>query len=579
MPKPYRKVGFADRLDESRQRSVILCLIDAIAEEGANYADLVTSCDVAKRLVANPDILLFKELMMLQPLNSVTEHEYYLKAQLLALFKKRADLRLGIDKKDVALRTFLESETICRRTNKLLVSSDDPKYLERAALLGKMQYKISEALGPLPRIDDLVCGFGPGTNVGCSKNTSVRHKLNSDITTTEGAGRYFLTSVHTYHAWPGLLKPRLVCGSRWTSVPKTSLTDRGINIEPLLNAYIQKGLGHAIRLRLKRVGIDLNDQSVNQRLALRGSRGNSLATIDLSMASDTVAYLLVMQLLPGDWFEALDSVRSPICELPDGKFRILEKFSSMGNGATFELESLIFWALLIVVCGDDAEISVYGDDLICPNECYDEVLHALDLLGFIPNQEKSFGSGPFRESCGKDYWEGTDVRPVFIKDEISMKEIFRLHNFFVRTGRLASLPSKLLGFIPASERLFGPDGFGDGHLLWETAPNPSRDKRGWEDFHVITTWQSKPRVDKTELAQATYGSFLYLRTELGEDKPFVLTVKNKSVLASAGGGYRLTQTLHLPEDGVSQSADDVLYNERSMSPRFHKKRIRVPVAL
>jgi hypothetical protein len=291
------------------------------------------------------------------------------------------------------------------------------------------------------------------------------------------------------------------------------------------------------------------------------------------MASDTVSYLTVMELLPSDWFEALDAVRSPVCELPDGSFKILEKFSSMGNGATFELESLIFYSLLHVVCCVDEErtISVYGDDLICPTDCYDRVLDALSLLGFIPNKSKSFGSGPFRESCGKDYWDGTDVRPVFVKDELSMKEVYRLHNYFVRTGRLSSLPDLLLGFIPKRDRLFGPDGYGDGHLIWKTPPRPHKDKRGWEPFHVITTWQAKPRVVNAPLS-SDYGAFLYLRTE-SADVPSLSTVgyfiEDGAILA----------VLRSPADGKPLLAEDMMYNERSDRPRYHKKNIRVPVAL
>lgn len=577
MPKLDHKVSFSGCFDKKRQIDVLQCILDACVEEGSSYQSVVNAHALATELNRKPDLNLFKQLMSIDAVSTATtEHEYYLLVQIQALFKKRADLDLGIDKRKVALDSFLRSETLCRSTNKLLRTPDAPRAGERAALIHSMQRKISDVLGDLPKIDNLELGFGPGTNVGCSKNTSVRHKLNSDITTTEGAARYILTASSTFHAWPGFAKPVVCCGSRWTSVAKTSLTDRGINIEPILNSYIQKGLGAAIRRRLKRVGIDLNDQTANQRLAQKGSIRGLLATIDLSMASDTISYLLVMDLLPYDWFVALDNVRSPICELPDGSFKILEKFSSMGNGATFELESLIFWALLEVVCNKDEQrtISVYGDDLICPADCYDEVIDALSLLGFVPNYEKSYGAGPFRESCGKDYWLGTDVRPVFVKDELSMKEIFRLHNFFVRTGRLRSLPSKLLGFIAKRDRLFGPDGFGDGHLIWTDPPRPVKDKRGWDPYYVITTWQAKPRVVKEPLS-SDYGAFLYLRTESEVASPF--TVVNASYRSQNGKGV-LTGFLTLPEPGKAMCAEELMLLERSTSPRYHKKNIRVPVA-
>jgi hypothetical protein len=245
----------------------------------------------------------------------------------------------------------------------------------------------------------------------------------------------------------------------------------------------------------------------------------------------------------------------------------------MGNGATFELESLIFYSLLWSVCCQDEErtISVYGDDLICPSDCYDEVLDALSLLGFVPNDEKSFGSGPFRESCGKDYWAGTNVRPVYVKDGVSTKEIFRLHNFFKRSGWLPDLPHQLLSFIPKQDRLFGPDGYGDGHLIWDNAPRPVRDKRGWEPFHVVTTWQAKPRTVKSPLS-SDYGAFLLLRSNtLGPDEVFQpLQTVHASLLGEAPENWRLPS-------GVSGYVFDQA--ERSAEARYCTKRIRVPVAL
>jgi hypothetical protein len=39
----------------------------------------------------------------------------------------------------------------------------------------------------------------------------------------------------------------------------------------------------------------------------------------------------------------------------------------------------------------------------------------LEALGFQINQHKSFFEGPFRESCGKDFFRGFSVRPVYLK--------------------------------------------------------------------------------------------------------------------------------------------------------------------
>jgi hypothetical protein len=134
---------------------------------------------------------------------------------------------------------------------------------------------------------------------------------------------------------------------------------------------------------------------------------------------------LVRILLPARWYEELNALRSP-STLVDGHWHVLEKFSSMGNGYTFELETLIFSALIsasLEECGRSGRLGedffVFGDDLIIPDDTSRAVVAMLNYCGFSLNQEKSF-SGPvgFRESCGGDFFEGADVRPFYLKEHI-----------------------------------------------------------------------------------------------------------------------------------------------------------------
>lgn len=89
------------------------------------------------------------------------------------------------------------------------------------------------------------------------------------------------------------------------------------------------------------------------------------------------------------------------------------KFSSMGNGCTFALETLIFASLLHAV-GSKIGL-VYGDDITIETELAPALFRLLKFLGFVPNEEKSYTSGPFRESCGKDFFEGHDVTPFYLR--------------------------------------------------------------------------------------------------------------------------------------------------------------------
>lgn len=213
---------------------------------------------------------------------------------------------------------------------------------------------------------------------------------------------------------------KVVRGSEYFTVPKTATSLRGAAKEPELNMLCQKAIGSMIRKRLRRSGIDLNDQSVNKNLALAGSVDGSLATIDLSAASDSVS-LRLLELLPPEWARFISMTRSEEIKLPDGTWHKLEMVSSMGNGFTFELESLIFYSLAwasTVLKSKDRRIGTYGDDLIVPTGAATTLISALEYLGFAVNEEKSFVSGPFRESCGGHYFLGCDVTPFYLRGEV-----------------------------------------------------------------------------------------------------------------------------------------------------------------
>lgn len=218
----------------------------------------------------------------------------------------------------------------------------------------------------------------------------------------------------------------VVSGSVYFTVPKTSYSLRGAAQEPELNMLCQKGIGSLIRKALKRVRIDLDDQTHNQYLARCGSHTGALATIDLEAASDSVALRLVKDLLPPDWYRFIEMTRSAVITLPDGTQHTVEKVSSMGNGFTFELESLIFWALTSSVAElrgcTDRRIGVYGDDIITHHENAPDVINCLAYCGFTVNSEKTWISGPFRESCGAHWYYGVNVTPFFIKEDLEFVE-------------------------------------------------------------------------------------------------------------------------------------------------------------
>jgi len=216
------------------------------------------------------------------------------------------------------------------------------------------------------------------------------------------------------------------------TVPKSTDIDRAACKEPEINMLLQRSVGTHIRRRLRKTpeGINLNDQSINKDLA-RSAVQNGLATIDLSAASDSITRQLVIELLPTEWWSLLDDLRVH-STLVDDEVHELEMFSSMGNGFTFELESLIFWAIAKAtkyLSGKKGKLSVYGDDIIVPSTIAPRLARIFSYYGFRVNPDKSFWTGDFRESCGGHYHRNLDVTPFFLKEPIRYKtDIIRTLN-------------------------------------------------------------------------------------------------------------------------------------------------------
>lgn len=350
------------------------------------------------------------------------------------LLRKYGDLETTIDRRSVAVSNFWKSEASCLSTNlrlnSLLPGSPYAPWSEALRFLVDLVRKeVAYLVGYSP--EPLSEGyFGPGTTFADRGFLStIADKMTSDPTVTSGS--ILFDTGWSATAWGRARRafhPEnpviLVRGNRFLTVPKDATKDRGICVEPSINVFYQLALGRQLRNRLRQRGIDLvNAQSLHRQVARAASLSGEFATIDLTNASDTVSYSLVQAVMPPQWFDVLDQLRSP-CTLINGTWVDLMKFSSMGNGYTFELETLLFNAITRVCCRlggvepiNGVNVFTFGDDIICPTEVSDVVLSALKLLGFSANPNKTFTSGPFRESCGGDYFKGEDVRPYFLRSD------------------------------------------------------------------------------------------------------------------------------------------------------------------
>jgi len=427
--------------------------------------------------------------------------------QVKAFFSKRDDLDLGVDRSAIAAEKFAQAEADCRETNRLFHLRSEgaisfPPRVER--VFHAMQRKISKILGDVPSISTLNPRFGSGANTNITKARACpRNKLGLELQ----ASRELIPSVNDIlEEMPGWTRmgsdgPNLSVPlpavteavGKVEFVPKSWKTDRAIVKEPLLNTMWQLGIGDYMTDRLSRWGCDLlHGQSVNRRKAREGSLTGDLATLDLSSASDTISQYLVFELLPEPWFELLARFRTAIVSL-NGEIIIQEKFSSMGNGFTFPLETLIFYSLCSTV---SEECYVYGDDLIVKTADVELLTECLRCFGFTVNPDKSFATGAFRESCGGDYLSGIDIRPCFVRSRISCSDLFKLRNFF--WARYDSEISCLLTTRVAPHlKIWGPPGYGDGHLHESGCVRPRGRKHGWgmyafDTFQLNSVWDSTP---------------------------------------------------------------------------------------
>lgn len=236
-----------------------------------------------------------------------------------------------------------------------------------------------------------------------------------------------------------ILEPGSEMPVRVITVPKTLKTPRIIAIEPTCMQYMQQAVMERLVELLESDHtlsgmIGFTDQVPNQNLARVSSEDGSLATLDLSEASDRVSnqhVRLLVRHFP-HLGEALDATRSRKADVPGHGVIRLAKFASMGSALCFPIEAMVFTTIIFLALEDRAKsrftrnrirsyagrVRVYGDDLIIPVDCMEIVTHYLETFGLKVNMGKSFGTGKFRESCGKEFFDGHDVSIVRVRREL-----------------------------------------------------------------------------------------------------------------------------------------------------------------
>lgn len=315
---------------------------------------------------------------------------------------------------------------------------------------------IRDILGDAPNYQAIArkCDFGNGASATLPRKEAQRpRKFKRGLSVTRGLLSASKLLIAESPFWCELLNPetgtwyaaqdgvtsscldtlKIVSGGVFDLVRKDKDIDRVIIKEPELNGFVQKGIGREMRECLRRYtkwvpeGINLNTSGgLNSDLAMQGSRDGHIGTVDGKQASDSITLSACDFLLPEAWYALLCAARSPYVII-DGKPHRLQMMSGMGNGFTFELESIIFYAIGLA-CAERSKlpfaekyVSIHGDDLIVPSDVMWFVREAYAALGISMNKAKSFGEGPFRESCGGHWFNGSSVKPFYVKFSNGLK--------------------------------------------------------------------------------------------------------------------------------------------------------------
>lgn len=323
--------------------------------------------------------------------------------------------------------------------------------------------------------------------------------------------------------------------AKLTLVPKTLKTPRVIVQEPTANQYMQQALLRELVNAIEGFTpcIGFTSQEMNQDMAQSASKNGRLATLDLSEASDRVTFgqaRAAFKRYPHLW-DALVATRSD--EVSDGTVTgPVFRFASMGSAVCFPVEAIVFFLAIMCAMEDDnagrvvprsareGRVRVYGDDILVPVSNINAVHRTFAALGWRINDDKSFWSGKFRESCGGDFYDGWDVKPVRLKQllpkrrqdatELSSLVSFRNHlymrGYWNTAGWLDSVIGKVIPFP-----IVGPQSSGLGRHSLVFEPRPQATNRMHQ--HLVRAAVARPRIpksigsDRASLLKCLIGSY------------------------------------------------------------------------
>ena len=379
------------------------------------------------------------------PCRTISYERAFLQAN--ALFSKADDLPEVEQLDEQAIVSFIECESKNRETNIRFHTREVP-----SPLIYKTQQVIAEILGDFSMLDwSQNLRFGPGASSTCRGDfTTIVDKLASEIHCTPRAFEHLENGFkHFFQFYYSLASfDTSGCSNTYLTIPKKYDEKRGIAIGLHGNIVGQLATGASMRRKFRR-WVNLDTAADYHRKLVR-TEWRSIATIDLRRASQMIAKMAVRSVFPADWLEIMDDMREEFTFIPNmsdtihgtPRYVYNQHYSAMGNGYTFEMESILFYSLAkaaMLNAGLKWKIlSVFGDDVIVDKHCADVVISAFEAFGFETNKSKTYTDGEFKESCGVDTLRGTNVRPVYLRNAKNGKQLEKFYKLANNIFRMAA---------------------------------------------------------------------------------------------------------------------------------------------
>lgn len=360
--------------------------------------------------------------MQYSPLNGDAFKKHYQLCELLKKYSFEKDVYTQSEILEMSVEKFMANQ---KRLDSHVMNIDDPV---REAVFRARGW-IDRLLGDYDLDEHLrLCYWPKKASVGVPQRKATLE--NRWLTVITGSAQHVEWFDHIYLPWFGHAESirselDLIVIEHLSAVlvNKTYKSRRMIVPNSSIGGLYSNGLGAVMVERLCRNGYDVKVLPDNHKLlAKQASKHGRLATVDQSLASDNITVDLIQRLFPRRWARALLFGRIGFLDVDDELIET-KTMSTMGIGFTFPMQMVVFLGLAhacldmyVEAHGDvgNATISCFGDDLICPVELKSTITHVFESLGLQFNADKSFWRGPFRESCGGDYYHGFDVRPAYL---------------------------------------------------------------------------------------------------------------------------------------------------------------------